>query len=88
MKHRDGMLDLARGLSALLVMLSHLRGMIFRDLVELDHPTPLIKAFYFATGLGHQAVMVFLVNLLSPTGCQPPSKRVRSKRGRSSWPPP
>jgi peptidoglycan/LPS O-acetylase OafA/YrhL len=61
MKHRDGILDLVRGLSALLVMLSHLRGFIFLDYAELPHPNAVTKAFYFATGLGHQAVMVFFV---------------------------
>ena len=61
MKHRDGILDLVRGLSALLVMLGHLRGFIFVDYGALAHPGLLQKALYFATGLGHQAVMVFFV---------------------------
>ena len=61
MKHRDHTLDLVRGLSALLVMLGHLRGFVFFDLGELENPGIATKAFYFATGLGHQAVMVFFV---------------------------
>ncbi|MDA7877732.1 acyltransferase [Akkermansiaceae bacterium] len=61
MKHRDHTLDLVRGLSALLVMLGHLRGFVFFDLGELENPSIATKAFYFATGLGHQAVMVFFV---------------------------
>ena len=61
MKHRDSILDLVRGLSALLVMLGHLRGFIFLDYDELGGAGVLTKGFYFATGLGHQAVMVFFV---------------------------
>ena len=61
MRHRDSILDLIRGLSALLVMLGHLRGFVFKDFGELQSPGLLTKLFYFATGLGHQAVMVFFV---------------------------
>ena len=61
MRHRDGILDLVRGVSALLVMLGHLRGFLFLDFAELDRAGVLTKFFYFATGLGHQAVMVFFV---------------------------
>ena len=61
MKHRDGILDLVRGTSALLVMLGHLRGFIFVDYGDLERAGILTKLFYFATGLGHQAVMVFFV---------------------------
>ena len=60
-RNRDSTLDLLRGLSALLVMLGHLRGFIFVDFGELVGAGLLTKAFYFATGLGHQAVMVFFV---------------------------
>jgi peptidoglycan/LPS O-acetylase OafA/YrhL len=59
MKHRDSILDLIRGLSALLVMLSHLRGFIFLDYDELERGGVLTKGFYFVSGLGHQAVIVF-----------------------------
>lgn len=61
MKHRETTLDLVRGLSALLVMLGHLRGFIFLDYDELGGGGVLTQGFYFATGLGHQAVMVFFV---------------------------
>jgi len=61
MKHRDGTLDLIRGLSALLVMLGHLRGFIFQDFCDLPSAGIITKAFYFATSRGHQAVMVFFV---------------------------
>ncbi len=61
MKERDEMLDLIRGLSALIVLAAHIRGFIFQDLGELVAPGPLTKVFYFATGIHHQAVMVFFV---------------------------
>jgi peptidoglycan/LPS O-acetylase OafA/YrhL len=61
MKHRDHILDLVRGLSALMVMLGHLRGFIFLQFGDLRSAGFLTKGFYFATGLGHQAVMVFFV---------------------------
>ena len=58
---RDGILDLVRGLSALLVMLGHLRGFVFEDFGDLKNVGIFTRIFYFATGLGHQAVMVFFV---------------------------
>lgn len=61
MNQRDHVLDLVRGLSALLVMLGHLRGFLFLDFGDLDQVSLFTKGFYFATGLGHQAVMVFFV---------------------------
>jgi peptidoglycan/LPS O-acetylase OafA/YrhL len=42
-------------------MLGHLRGFIFVDYGDLERAGFLTKLFYFATGLGHQAVMVFFV---------------------------
>jgi len=61
MKHREDILDLVRGLSALLVMLGHIRGFIFLHFGDLRSAGFLTKSFYFATSLGHQAVMVFFV---------------------------
>jgi peptidoglycan/LPS O-acetylase OafA/YrhL len=60
-KERDEVLDLVRGLSALLVLLAHVRGFVLLDLAELDAAGIVTKAFYFATGVHHQAVMVFFV---------------------------
>jgi peptidoglycan/LPS O-acetylase OafA/YrhL len=54
-------LDLARGVAALLVALSHLRGFVFVDFHSLDHPGLVWSVFYFATGAGHEAVMAFFV---------------------------
>ena len=54
-------LDLIRGLSALAVCAGHLRAVMFVDYAKLQAPGPLEKIFYFMTGLGHEAVMVFFV---------------------------
>jgi len=61
MKQRDATLDLVRGVSALAVMLSHLRAFLLVDFGGVPAPGLFMKVFYFATGLGHQAVMVFFV---------------------------
>ena len=53
--------DFIRGLSALAVFASHLRNMLLVDYAEITHPSPLLRAIYLASGLGHQAVMVFFV---------------------------
>jgi len=61
-KNRNGMLDLVRGLSATAVMAGHLRGFVFEDIGGSNTMVgPLGKFFYFATSLGHAAVMVFFV---------------------------
>jgi len=52
--------DLIRGLSAFAVCAGHLRAAVFQDYTH-HGGSPLWQAFYFATGLGHQAVMVFFV---------------------------
>ncbi|MCH8181066.1 MAG: acyltransferase [Proteobacteria bacterium] len=62
--HRSGRitsLELVRGLSALVVMLGHLRSALLPDFGDLISPTVLTKIFYFVSGMGHQAVMVFFV---------------------------
>ena len=54
-------LDFVRGLSAIAVCASHLRAALVVDYTRLAHATLFQRAFYLATGLGHQAVMVFFV---------------------------
>ncbi|WP_157359633.1 acyltransferase family protein [Caldimonas brevitalea] len=54
-------LNLARWLAALCVMVSHLRDRLFGAYGELSDPNPLWTAFYFVTGYGHEAVVVFFV---------------------------
>jgi len=63
MKHKDRYvwLDLIRGVSALLVCAGHLRAVMFVDYAKLQETSLLEKSFYFMTGLGHEAVMVFFV---------------------------
>ena len=55
--------DLLRGLAALLVLGSHLRAYIFQPFSEVEQSggpvAVLVRMFYFSTGLGHQAVMIF-----------------------------
>ena len=61
MKQRDELLDFVRGLSAVLVLVAHVRAFFFKDFGELSDPGVIEKAFYFLTSLHHQAVMVFFV---------------------------
>jgi len=43
-------------------MLGHLRNLFFVDLPEINgHSSLLIKIVYFATGFGHESVMIFFV---------------------------
>ena len=53
--------DLIRGLSALAVCAGHLRAVMFTDYADLQAVGPIAGGFYFLTGLGHEAVMVFFV---------------------------
>lgn len=53
--------DLIRGVSALAVLASHLRAMLLVDFTAIQNPNPAHKIFYFLSGLGHEAVMVFFV---------------------------
>jgi peptidoglycan/LPS O-acetylase OafA/YrhL len=50
-------LDLVRGLAALLVVAGHLRAYVFKSYGEVSQISVTLKAFYFATGLGHEAVI-------------------------------
>lgn len=54
-------LDLIRGVSALAVLLYHLRGLFFVDYPFLARKSLLSIVLYAVTGYGHQAVMVFFV---------------------------
>ena len=54
-------LDLIRGISALAVLLYHLRGLFFVDYPFLANKTLPSIVLYAVTGFGHQAVMVFFV---------------------------
>lgn len=54
-------LDMARGLAALAVLTNHVRGLFFIPYHDVSHRSIVLDAFYGATTLGHQAVMVFFV---------------------------
>ncbi|RZL00361.1 MAG: acyltransferase [Rubrivivax sp.] len=54
-------LNLSRWFAAFLVVIYHVRHLVLADFKDVTHPTVLTKALYFATGLGHEAVVVFFV---------------------------
>ena len=54
-------LDVIRGVSAVAVLLYHLRGLFFVDYPLLASRSLLSSGLYAFTGYGHQAVMVFFV---------------------------
>jgi peptidoglycan/LPS O-acetylase OafA/YrhL len=54
-------LDLIRALAACAVMFGHLRTFFFADFQHLSHKSWPLEAFYFFSGFGHQAVIVFFV---------------------------
>jgi peptidoglycan/LPS O-acetylase OafA/YrhL len=55
------MLDLLRWGSACLVAVGHLRNLLFVDYGDLYAPSLQLRLFYFATGFGNEAVIVFFV---------------------------
>jgi peptidoglycan/LPS O-acetylase OafA/YrhL len=54
-------LDFLRWTAALLVIISHLRSLMFVDYHSIESVTITDKIFYFLTGFGHEAVIVFFV---------------------------
>lgn len=54
-------LNCCRWIAAMLVVLQHLRHLLFVDYGAVAHKTMGLKAFYFLTGLGTPAVIVFFV---------------------------
>lgn len=54
-------LDILRAVAACAVMFGHLRTLFFVDFQHLHSESLPLKALYFLTGFGHQAVMVFFV---------------------------
>ena len=54
-------LDAIRGFAALLVLMSHVRATFFVDTPDILIKGSFPKLFYFVTGAGHSAVMVFFV---------------------------
>ncbi len=58
---QSDLLDLSRWVAALLVVVEHLRSLMFADYGVQERLRVGGKAFYFLTGFGHSAVMVFFV---------------------------
>lgn len=76
-------LDGVRALAAFAVFAGHARGVWFVEHGELASAGALEHGFYFATGLGHQAVLVFFVLSGLFIG---QAIRARTERGSWSWP--
>lgn len=55
------LLNFLRWFAAFLVVIDHLRSFIFIEYNQIISPSILDKLFYFMTGLGHEAVIVFFV---------------------------
>lgn len=55
------LLDIARWLAALLVMVGHLRDIIFTSYENVIHCNQIVRFFYFITGFSHYAVIIFFV---------------------------
>ncbi|MDB5908449.1 MAG: hypothetical protein JWP34_2563 [Massilia sp.] len=55
------LISLLRGLAAVIVAAGHLRSEMYPGLRTVADPSLWFKGFAFATGFGHQAVMVFFV---------------------------
>jgi peptidoglycan/LPS O-acetylase OafA/YrhL len=60
-KHRLVHLDFLNGIAAILVCISHLSAFLFVPFKQAQSSGLLIKAFYFLSTLGHQAVLLFFV---------------------------
>jgi len=58
---QSDLLDLSRWVAAGLVVVEHLRSLLFADYGSLGRPGMATKVFYFITGFGHSAVMIFFV---------------------------
>ena len=58
-KSQSDFLNLARWVAAALVVVEHVRNLIFIDYGSLESPTVIHKGFYFLTGFGHEAVVIF-----------------------------
>lgn len=61
MTNRSRLINFLRWTSALLVVLGHIRSILFADFTEINNASFFLKTFYLITSLGHEAVMVFFV---------------------------
>lgn len=58
---RNIVLDSLRGFAALAVVGGHLRALLFIDYKDLSEVQLFVRCFYYFTGFGHQAVVIFFV---------------------------
>lgn len=54
-------LNASRWIAALLVLVGHVKNLILVDYPLVEHQSADLKALYFVTGFGHEAVVVFFV---------------------------
>lgn len=57
----SSILNFSRWFAALLVLIHHVRHLVFADLKDVQNISFFTKLFYFFSGLGHEAVIVFFV---------------------------
>jgi peptidoglycan/LPS O-acetylase OafA/YrhL len=55
------LLDLLRLSAAVLVLLGHARGLLLVGMASVEHPNPLIRAFYLVSGLQHEGLVMFFI---------------------------
>ncbi len=60
-KSQSEFLNLTRWIAAAMVVLEHARSLLFIDYGMIKSPGLIEKGFYFATGFGHEAVVIFFV---------------------------
>lgn len=60
-KTQSEFLNFTRWIAAAFVVLEHSRSLLFKDYGLIEFPGVIEKAFYFATGFGHEAVVIFFV---------------------------
>ena len=60
-KGLSSVLNASRWCAAFIVLIHHVRHIVLADLVNVENKSLPTKCFYFLTGLGHEAVMVFFV---------------------------
>ena len=60
-KGQSDFLNFSRWVAAGLVVVEHARNLLFVDYASVVSPTVLQNFFYFMTGFGHEAVVVFFV---------------------------
>lgn len=54
-------LNVSRWFAAFLVVIAHIRHLIWIDYADVIHKSIVVKGVYFITGLGHKAVIIFFV---------------------------